>query len=68
MVIQAMTGKVYMGGLGVVPAFSLADLRKKSKPICTESWKHGQQVCLGTLVASAGLVWDTWQKFLSRAS
>lgn len=53
--IQAVTSKVYMGSLGVVPAFSLADLRKKSKPMHAESWKHGQQVYPGTLVASARL-------------
>lgn len=26
-----------MGGLGIVPAFSLADLRKKSKLVCAKS-------------------------------
>lgn len=34
---EAVTGSIYMGGLGIVPAFSLADLRKKSKPVCAKS-------------------------------
>lgn len=36
-VTQAVTGNVYMSGLGIVPAFILADVRKKSKPVCAKS-------------------------------
>ena len=32
-----------MGGLGVLPSFGLADLRKKSKPMCTESGNPGSR-------------------------
>ena len=42
-VTQAVTSKAYMGGLGVLPSFGLADLRKKSKPMCTESGNPGSR-------------------------
>lgn len=50
-----------MGGLPVVLAFSLADLRKKSKLMGVESPETQAADLNGELGCQQGPAWDTWQ-------